>query len=140
MLRGFINHLDLTSTNLARSIEFYDQFLGHLGYVRTNEYAGNVPNWTLRTDSGVLSIGLHQAKNLATHDPYAPGFHHLAFHASSRHDVDSAYARAISIGARVLDKPAEYAYTPGYYAVFIADPDGLRLEVVYEPRLEERGV
>jgi hypothetical protein len=38
------------------------------------------------------------------------------------------------IGAEILDAPAEYPqYAPGYYAVFFADPDGLKLEVVYEP-------
>ena len=37
--------------------------------------------------------------------------------------------------ATILDAPAHYDYTPGYYAVFFADPDGLKLEVVYEPSL-----
>ena len=43
----------------------------------------------------------------------------------------------LEIGATVLDPPAEYAYTPGYYAVFFADPDGIKLEVVFEP--QQRG-
>jgi hypothetical protein len=38
----------------------------------------------------------------------------------------------------VLDPPADYSgqqgYGAGYYAVFFADPDGVKLEVVYEPR------
>jgi len=42
------------------------------------------------------------------------------------------------IGATILDAPAEYDYTPGYYAVFFADPDGLKLEVVHEPALRGR--
>lgn len=137
MLRGLINHIDLTSTDLAKSTRFYDQFLGHLGFIRSTEYAGDVPSWTLRSGGAVLSIGLHQARNFTTHDRYAPGIHHLAFHASSREDVDSVGALAVAIGARLLDQPAEYDYTPGYYAVFIADPDGLKLEVVYEPRFAE---
>lgn len=29
--------------------------------------------------------------------------------------------------------PREYGYTPGYYAVFFFDPDGLKLEIVYKP-------
>ena len=37
-------------------------------------------------------------------------------------------------GADVLDAPAEYPhYAPGYYAVFFADPDGLKLEFVHMP-------
>jgi hypothetical protein len=34
----------------------------------------------------------------------------------------------IDIDTRVLDPPAEYRYCPGYYAVFFADPDGIKLE------------
>ena len=33
----------------------------------------------------------------------------------------------------ILDPPQEYAYTPGYYAVFFADPDGMKLELVHIP-------
>jgi catechol 2,3-dioxygenase-like lactoylglutathione lyase family enzyme len=36
--------------------------------------------------------------------------------------------------ATILDPPTEYpAYGAGYYAVFFADPDGLKLEFVHYP-------
>ncbi len=42
-------------------------------------------------------------------------------------------------GITVLDPPAEYPeYGPQYYAVFFADPDGMKLEVVHEPTLRGR--
>jgi glyoxylase I family protein len=44
--------------------------------------------------------------------------------------------------ARILDAPAEYSgeeYSPGYYAVFFAGPDGVKLEVVYHPRSNPDG-
>ena len=66
------------------------------------------------------------------------GVHHLAFHADSREDVDAFHDFLVQLGATVLDPPAEYDYTPGYYAVFFEDPDGLKLEVVYEPELRGR--
>ena len=35
------------------------------------------------------------------------------------------------LGVEILDAPADYPqYAPGYYAVFFADPDGIRLEIV----------
>jgi hypothetical protein len=44
------------------------------------------------------------------------------------------YAHLLQIGATILDPPADYPrYGPGYYAVFFADPDGLKLEYVYKP-------
>jgi len=60
--------------------------------------------------------------------------HHAAWRADSRSDVDNLHALLLSIGATILDAPADYpAYGDGYYAVFFADPDGLKLEFVYQP-------
>ncbi len=140
MQRGFINHLDLTVSDLSVSVRFYDAFLAHLGFVRSEEYAGEVPSWTLRSGAAIVSIGLHQAKRSTPHDRHAPGLNHLAFHGSSREDVDAVHALAVAIGASVLDPPAEYDYTPGYYAFFVADPDGLKMEVVHEPRFAAGGL
>ena len=40
----------------------------------------------------------------------------------------------LGIAAVILDPPADYpAYGPGYYALFFADPDGLKLEFVHFP-------
>ena len=36
-------------------------------------------------------------------------------------------------GATILDAPEEYLYSPGYYAVYFTDPDGLKLEFAYAP-------
>jgi hypothetical protein len=30
--------------------------------------------------------------------------------------------------------PEEYGYAPGYYALFLHDPDGIKLEIVHRPR------
>ena len=139
MQRGLINHLDLTVSDLERSTAFYESLFSHLGYRRSSEYGGEVPNWVARAGPVSLSIGLHRARVSTPHDRHAAGLHHVAFHASSRTDVDAAHELVKSIGGLVLDPPAEYDYTPGYYAVFFADPDGLKLEVVHEPRFDQEG-
>jgi catechol 2,3-dioxygenase-like lactoylglutathione lyase family enzyme len=150
MPRGFPHHLDLTVTDLPRSIAFYDKVLGELGYARTGAYAGDVPCWVLHMDvpmsraqdaqerlsgegTNIFSIGLHAARNDVAHDRYSAGFHHLALHAESRAEVDAFHAFLLRECIHVLDAPAEYDYAPGYYAVFFADPDGLKLELVHEP-------
>jgi catechol 2,3-dioxygenase-like lactoylglutathione lyase family enzyme len=64
------------------------------------------------------------------------GLHHLAWRAANRDDVDALYTKLISAGAAILDPPADYPrYNGGrgYYAVFFADPDGLKLEYVWTP-------
>jgi glyoxylase I family protein len=135
MLRGAINHLDLTVSDLSVSTAFYDKVLGRLGYLRSSEYAGAVPCWILGGPNGSSSIGLHAASIVAPHNRNAPGLHHLAFHCDSRDDVDAFHDFLVMERMHVLDAPAEYDYTPGYYAVFFADPDGIKLELVQEPRL-----
>jgi len=48
--------------------------------------------------------------------------------------VDRVHDLLVRDGITVLDPPAEYPeYGPQYYAVFFADPDGMKLEVVHFP-------
>jgi glyoxylase I family protein len=140
MIRGSPSHVDLTVTDLARSVPFYDRILGRLGYRRLDELGAGAPCWGISDpDAGYFNIALQVVRDQAPpHDRYAPGLHHLAFHADGRDDVDAFHDFLREIGAQVLDAPAEYDYTPGYYAVFFADPDGLKLEIVFEPRLRGR--
>ena len=62
------------------------------------------------------------------------GLCELAFRAESREQVDRLADDLSSFGGTLLDPPREYPeYVPGYYAVFFADPDGIKLELVYLP-------
>jgi catechol 2,3-dioxygenase-like lactoylglutathione lyase family enzyme len=144
MIRGALSHLDLTITDPARSIPFYDVVLPLLGYRRVPVESGTtaVACWSI-ADAGqsVFSIALERAKGTGKrrkYHRYAPGLHHLAFHVDSRADVDQLYAQLVALGVTILDPPAEYAYTLGYYALSCQNPDGLVLEFVYEP--QHRGV
>jgi catechol 2,3-dioxygenase-like lactoylglutathione lyase family enzyme len=67
-------------------------------------------------------------------DRYRVGLHHLAFKAKDRADVDELYRLLVREHVTILDPPAEYPeYGAQYYAVFFADPDGMKLEVVHFP-------
>ncbi|MGD0420123.1 MAG: VOC family protein [Xanthobacteraceae bacterium] len=55
------------------------------------------------------------------------GFHHYAFELASRGDVDALGAFLADNRMTVLDPPGEY-YGRNYYAVYFADPDGMKLE------------
>ena len=56
---------------------------------------------------------------------------HVAFSAPDRHAVDAVYQAALTAGTEVLHAPREWPeYHPGYYAVFLRDPDGHNVEAV----------
>ena len=137
MLRGGIDHLDLTVKDPVSSEAFYRTVLGYMGFEPVRLAHGNTHLRIFQsTDGGrrLFSIALQPAKHEGNHDRYLPGLHHVAFRAASRADVDGLHQVLREIGAEVLDPPAEYPhYAPGYYALFFADPDGLKLEFVHMP-------
>ena len=61
------------------------------------------------------------------------GLHHVALEAGSRAAVDERHDWLVGAGAEIESPPREYGYTPGYYAVFFYDPDGIKLEIVHVP-------
>jgi len=134
-MSDFFHHLDLTVSDPAKSRPLYELFLGHCGFTLKNagdDWAGfglgdkRYPCITLLKASG---DGAGR-----THDRYSPGLHHLALRAHSRADVDALYGKLTAFGATILDAPADYPdYGDGYYAVFFADADGMKLEYVYTP-------
>jgi glyoxylase I family protein len=136
-MRGFVHHIDLSVSDLAKAKPFYARVLGFMGYAAGEDYGDRGQDFDLRTDSGFSSIGVRVSEGphaARAHDRYAPGLHHLAWSAASREDVDKCYAMLREIGATILDAPADYPqYGDGYYAVFFADPDGMKLEYVFKP-------
>ena len=133
-----IDHLDLVVTALERSLAFYRGLLEPLGYVRTSEIEGERGERVvyLGRHGGMGSVSLREAQSDAhevPYDRYGIGLHHLAFAAPSRAVVDERAAWLREQGGTIESGPEEYGYTPGYYAVFFYDPDGIKLELVHRP-------
>ena len=130
-----MSHVDLTVTDAGRSVPFYDAVLKYLGF-QGGPFQGDgreVGGWLNPATGFNISIHLAKPQSADTrHDRYAPGLHHLAFDADSREDVDGLHELLLEMNATILDPAGEY-YDGGYYAVFFADPDGLKLECVYLP-------
>ena len=129
-----IDHIYLCVSDLDRAEAFYDRALGDaLGFRKTRFALHGDPH--VQYYCRHYGIVLRPARSAAPHDSYAPGLHHLAWTAADRADVDAMYQLLLDIGATILDSPADYPrYGPGYYAVFFADPDGLKLEYVHWPK------
>lgn len=136
MILGSMNHLGLTVSNLVKSEQFYDQILEFMGYQQVEKNAQLIMWWSKDNGAIVITAANPNSPNKA-HDRYSPGLHHFAFSANSREEVNNFHKLLLEVGATILDPPAEYDYSPGYYAVFFTDPDGIKLELVHMPVLQK---
>lgn len=132
MTLGALSHIAFTVRDLDRSAAFYDLVLGFLGYARWPAVAGQA-KWKKPGAGIVLIYAAKPESRDVAHDRYAPGLHHYSFEADSRAEVDALHDLLVANGVTILDAPAAYAYTADYYAVFFADPDGLKLELCHAP-------
>ena len=134
-----IDHLDLVVSDLERSLRFYTGLLRPLGYVRTSEIEGERRERVVYVGrvGGYGSISLRERQSHAReipYDRYDLGIHHIALSVVSRDVVDDRARWVAENGGTIESEPQEYDYTPGYYAVFFHDPDGIKLELVHRPR------
>ncbi|HEY7794005.1 MAG TPA: VOC family protein [Gaiellaceae bacterium] len=126
-----VHHVDLVVSSIERSLPFYRELLGPLGFHRIGEVEGERGETIWYFGGPGSSIGVRQAQSLGGIDRYRVGLHHVAVAASSRAVVDERYDWLVGVGAEIESPPQEYTYMPGYYAVFFFDPDGIKLEIVH---------
>jgi glyoxylase I family protein len=136
-MRSGVDHLDLVVTDLDRSLGFYTELLEPLGFDCRSEIVGERGERVVYLGgTGGAAVSLRERRSDAhrvPYDRYAVGIHHLAFAAADRDAVDERAAWLRERGAEIESGPAEYEYSPGYYAVFFYDPDGIKLEIVHRP-------
>ncbi len=122
-----IDHLVLSVGDFARSKDFYGKLLGFLGFRLKYDYA-DMAGWS----NGKTLFWIAEADAEGKRRPYRKGdigFHHYAFELDSRAAVDALGAFLEKNAMTVLDPPGEY-YGRNYYAVYFADPDGMKLEAM----------
>jgi catechol 2,3-dioxygenase-like lactoylglutathione lyase family enzyme len=120
-----VDHLVLSVGDFARSKAFYAKLLGFLGFKLKYEY-DDMAGWS----NGKTLFWIAAADAQGRERKYRKGdigFHHYAFELSSREDVDALGRFLNKNELTVLDPPGEY-YGRNYYAVYFADPDGMKLE------------
>jgi catechol 2,3-dioxygenase-like lactoylglutathione lyase family enzyme len=120
-----IDHLVLSVGDFASSKTFYGKLLRFLGFKLKYDYA-DMTGWS----NGKTLFWIAAADAQGRKRKYRKGdigFHHYALELSSRKDVDDLGAFLEANDMTVLDPPGEY-YGRNYYAVYFADPDGMKLE------------
>jgi catechol 2,3-dioxygenase-like lactoylglutathione lyase family enzyme len=116
------DHISIGVRELERSKRFYDAAMSAIGAQRLSESAsslgygrGSVGLWISPVERPVPA---DEGSNL-----------HFCFAATSRAAVDAFHAAALAHGGRDNGRPGVRAdYAPDYYAAFVVDPDGYRLE------------
>lgn len=124
-----IDHISLAVSDIERSARFYDAALAPLGIEPVDTGS---PGRTYARD-GADDFGIQQVRPGTTIAP--PPQSHVAFAACSRAAVDAFHAAALANGGRDDGPPGlRPQYHAGYYAAFVIDPDGHRIEAVFHDR------
>jgi glyoxylase I family protein len=84
-----VHHVDLVVSSIERSLAFYSELLGPLGYHSVGQVEGERGETIWYLSGPGTAIGLRQAQSDSEpYDRYRIGLHHLAFEAGSRGEVD----------------------------------------------------
>lgn len=114
-----IDHLSISVPDMGKARVFYDAALAPLGAKRVMDF----------DHACGYGIGTKPTFWIGAGAPALAG--HIAFSAANRVTVDAFYGAAIGAGAADNGPPGlRPQYHPNYYAAFVIDPDGNRLEAV----------
>ena len=120
-----IDHISIGVRNVAASKRFYDAALQPLGYQCLSDSPGSLG---YGAKAPVLWIN-------ASDRPVPPDSRsglHFCFSAPNRKSVDDFHAAGLSSGGSDNGGPGlRTDYGAGYYAAFLVDPDGYRIEAYY---------
>jgi catechol 2,3-dioxygenase-like lactoylglutathione lyase family enzyme len=125
MTLSLLHHVSFGVSDLQAMAAFYDAVLAPLGQVRVWDGPRSV-GYGLPGQGDKLLLNLRED---GVHPPGA-GFH-VAFGAGSREAVDRFHASALAHGGTDNGAPGlREHYGPHYYAAFVIDPEGCRIEAV----------
>ena len=120
-----IVHIGLEVSDLARSARFYDAIFHAIGARR------------MFVSDRAIAYG-HDHEQfwiVARGRAPAPGYGHVALAAAGRAAVNAGYEAGLVNGGSDDGEPGvRPQYGPTYYAAYLLDPDGLRLELVANTR------
>lgn len=115
-----IDHISVGVRDLAAAVRFYEPVLGAVGFAKLRELPASVG---FGTDRPVLWLNVRPRMHP---DPDTGA--HAALRAPDRESVDRFYAEAMRLGAS--SDLAPHVRRETWYAAFIRDPDGNRIEAV----------
>lgn len=140
MMEPIIDHIQITVHDIKIAEAFYDQFLPILGFDVSNKVSAFIKEHDFHVIEYThprLAFAISSPRQAFMHDEVhrrKPGaLHHLAFRASSRQEVDSAFHALLKMGAKIVSEPRIYKeYSVNYYAVYFKDMENIKYEIVYD--------
>lgn len=119
-----LDHVSIGVRDMARTKSFYDAATAPLGLRCLSEGEGS-----LGYGREAVFFWIGQADRPVPADP-ASGLH-FCFAAPSRAAVDAFHTAALAHGGTDNGAPGlRLDYAPDYYAAYVVDPDGYRLEAL----------
>jgi catechol 2,3-dioxygenase-like lactoylglutathione lyase family enzyme len=116
------NHISIGVRDIARTKKFYDAALKPLGFKCLSESEGG-----LGYGKDAVALWIGETKKPVPADGQSNL--HFCFDAATRKAVDAFHDGALKSGGKDNGKPGLRAdYGDNYYAAFVVDPDGYRLE------------
>ena len=117
-----LNHVSIGVRDIARTKRFYDAALKPLGYTCLSSGEGY-------HGYGGSSTFLWSSQSSSPVPANKDSGLHFCFDAPTRASVDQFHAAALKSGGQDNGEPGlRTDYGPHYYAAFVVDPDGYRLE------------
>jgi catechol 2,3-dioxygenase-like lactoylglutathione lyase family enzyme len=120
-----IDHVSIAVSDLGRAVQFYEVVLGPLGYT-----AIDVRGSTVGFGKKYSEFWVNARPEMAPIPPRSGA--HICLRARSTTEVDAFHAAALQNGGSSDGAPGLRPHdgASGYYAAFIRDPDGNRVEAV----------
>jgi len=131
---ALVDHIGVTVDDVPRAAAQFDPVLRALGYSRVD--GDDAVSWHTGQETEII---LYPAREEGTgpHRHGRVGWQHLAFSVESRAEVERLHAIALEAGWSAVRDPKEYPrYTERYYASFVEDENGIRIELMYNPPRE----
>ena len=122
-----LDHIGLQAKDVEASLDFYLRTFAAIGMREAMRFpVGDDLFVGLSGPDGVPDFWLGPPTGDETREL------HVAFRAPDRAAVDAVHEAAVAAGVEVLHAPREWPEDhPGYYAVFLRDPDGHNVEAVH---------
>jgi catechol 2,3-dioxygenase-like lactoylglutathione lyase family enzyme len=119
------DHVSIGVRDVAKAKAFYDAALKPLGFTCLS-----ADETSLGCGDKAVGLWIGAAERPVPDDPKS-GLH-FCFSAPSRQSVAAFHKAALTAGGRDNGKPGvRKDYGPGYYAAYVFDPDGYRLEAYH---------